>query len=75
MMASADYWLCDWCGCKAFYDANLDYDNSGRTRRGDGRMLPSGAGDARVLCEECALTKEVIVRPIQSTATPPDGSE
>ena len=25
-MAMADYRQCDLCGCKAFYDANLNYD-------------------------------------------------
>jgi hypothetical protein len=25
-MASADYKPCNVCGCKTFYDANLDYD-------------------------------------------------
>lgn len=26
MMALADYKLCDMCGCKAFYDVGLNYD-------------------------------------------------
>lgn len=61
-MAAADYWLCDLCGRKTFYDANLDYDKVGRLRK-DGRMLPSGAGDAQVICVECAETNEVTTRP------------
>lgn len=60
-MAAADYWLCDWCSSKAFYDANLNYEDDGPKRK-DGRMLPTGCGDAAVLCEECAKTHEVFIK-------------
>jgi hypothetical protein len=60
-MAAADYWLCDRCNQKAFYDANLDYDDQKHTRRSDGRLLPARCGDAQVLCEDCAREYEVII--------------
>jgi hypothetical protein len=67
-MAAADYWLCDRCGRKTFYDANLDYNNSDRLRS-DGRMLPSGAGDAQVICVQCAEANELVIRPKAATET------
>lgn len=60
-MAAADYWLCDRCGQKAFYDANLDYSDLTHRRRSDNRPLPARCGDAQVLCEECAETHEVVI--------------
>lgn len=68
-MASADYWLCDVCGAKAFYDANLNYEDDG-PRRKDSRMLPTGCGDAQVICEECAKTHEVVVNIKPQPAAP-----
>ena len=67
-MAMSDYWACDVCGCKTFYDANLDYDlysegeSAGYLQREDGRVLPRGSGDVQVICPECAKTHEIIVR-------------
>ena len=40
-MALRDYRLCDVCGCKTFYDANLDV---------------SAVGALVVLCQDCAKT-------------------
>jgi hypothetical protein len=60
-MAAADYWLCDVCGNKTFYDANLDYHNDYPCRK-DGRMLPRGCGDAASICERCAETHEVVIK-------------
>jgi rubredoxin len=59
-MAAADYWLCDECGAKTFNAANLDYDND-CLLRDDGRKLPSGAGDAQVICPECAKKFAVVL--------------
>lgn len=70
-MASADYWLCDHCGRKAFYDANLDYSDD-LLVRSDGRLLPTGCGDAQVLCIECSATHEVVVR-LRGVAKEPQG--
>lgn len=55
-MALADYYLCDLCERKTFYDARLDYPvSSGPV------WLPEGAGDMAVICETCAGTHEVII--------------
>jgi hypothetical protein len=56
-MALADYRLCDVCEVKTFYDVNLD-----QTFR-DGEWKPERVGAWAVICEECAKTHEVVVRP------------
>ena len=48
-MAAADYRLCDACGCKTFYDSNLDYDFQEYPACG----LPQ-LGDWAVICMNCA---------------------
>ena len=55
-MAYADYRLCDKCECKAFYDANLNYDftaDASEHIRGQHLALDY-LGDWKVLCKECA---------------------
>lgn len=62
-MASADYRLCDVCGCKAFYDANLSYDFDappdeqyrvcGTNKWG---LALGSLGDWAVICKDCAKT-------------------
>lgn len=58
-MAYADYRLCDVCGCKAFYDANLSYrettDPNEMIRGSDGIKL-HWLGDWAVICTDCAKT-------------------
>ena len=44
-MAKADYYLCDKCGRKTFYDSEVDYE--------------WGVGDMAVLCNDCALTHTI----------------
>ena len=44
-MALADYYLCDKCEQKTFYDATVDYG--------------WGVGGMAVLCKKCAGTHEV----------------
>lgn len=64
-MARADYWLCDVCDGKSFYDANLDWDyarEKNSVRPDDGRMIPVGAGDMAVICVQCAKTHKVVVK-------------
>ena len=56
-MAGADYRSCDVCGCKTFYDSNLDYDFSENPKTG-----LSGLGDWACLCDDCAKTHEVIIK-------------
>jgi hypothetical protein len=55
-MAGADYYSCDICGCKTFYDAQLDYDDNGDLPR---------VGDMKVLCNECAETHRVVIEVIE----------
>ena len=59
-MALADYWLCDVCSAKTFYDAELNYDK-GDIRREDPRQMPYGAGDIACICRKCAETHVVVV--------------
>lgn len=77
-MALADYRLCDVCGNKSFYDANLNYEWPGMDGldewgckmqedelvRGSGHRLDN-LGDWAVLCRECAKTHKVVVVPIE----------
>ena len=74
-MAGADYRHCDVCGCKAFYDAGLNWEFSptdftpaqvkycGEER---GHYLDF-AGDWAVICINCAKTHKTIVVPKEFT--------
>lgn len=53
VMAMCDYRQCDICGGKAFYDANLNYDDEGN--------FPDYVGDWCVICDECAKTHKCVV--------------
>lgn len=77
-MAMADYRLCDMCGCKAFYDANLNYewpDRDGNISFGrhvepheivrDSGHVLDHLGDWAVICTECAKTHKCVVVPIE----------
>jgi hypothetical protein len=57
-MAAADYKLCDVCGCKTFYDSNLDYDFQAFPATGLARL-----GDWAAICNNCADTYEVRIVP------------
>lgn len=65
-MASADYKLCDVCGYKAFYDADVADDryiatwNPGHKNYRGEIVAPIGIA---VLCAECNKTHEAVVRP------------
>lgn len=62
-MAYADYYLCDLCECKTFYDSNLDFDDD-LQNPGTGHPWPNGnVGWMVVLCRDCASTHKVIVTP------------
>jgi hypothetical protein len=68
-MAASDYYLCDTCNGKTFYDANLDYgfvqdeialinanpETNHRWPNGD-------VGDMAVICKECAKTHTIMIR-------------
>ena len=59
-MALADYKLCDVCGNKAFYDANID--DTRYTATWDDREKTPPIGIA-VLCPGCNQTHEAVIRP------------
>ena len=60
MMAAGNYYSCDKCGCKTFYDAKLDYASEGDldpppNSSIDGKQWPDGnVGYMLVLCTDCA---------------------
>ena len=62
-MAAADYYLCDVCECKTFYDANVDYDDWYRTGNSNPvthRAWPNGnVGHMVVICKDCATMYRV----------------
>lgn len=63
-MAAADYYLCDICGEKTFYDAKLDYediDGNVNANPDTGQPWPFGVGWMVVLCPACAQKYEVTV--------------
>lgn len=66
MMAMADYRLCDVCGCKAFYDANLNYDDDGNL---------DYVGEMLVICTDCSKTHEckLIEKNTRAQASAPEG--
>ncbi len=53
-MAGADYYSCDACGSKTFYDADLNYEEDEQ-----GNWVIPRVGEMKVLCPECAKTKTV----------------
>jgi hypothetical protein len=53
-MAYADYTHCDVCDAKAFYDANVDWDES-------------NTGHKAVLCKKCSLTHTVTILRVHPT--------
>ncbi len=61
-MAGADYYSCDVCHDKTFYDAELDWEDDV-----DKPFLPVGAGQMKVICPKCAKTYEVVVRKVRRT--------
>lgn len=69
-MAYADYRLCDVCGCKTFYDSNLNYEYSTKLNPIDETLFIRGShyklenlGDWAVLCRDCAVHNECVIRP------------
>jgi hypothetical protein len=66
-MASADYYLCDVCGRKTFYDANLQYSEfdgtPGPRNPFTQHAWPVGVGAMAVLCPTCAETHVISIAP------------
>lgn len=56
-MAGCDYRSCDICGCKAFYDAEVEYDFEEYPDTG-----LWNTGDWAVICRECSKTHKVIIQ-------------
>ena len=74
-MAVADYYQCDVCGSKCFYDAHLNYewpDKNGNDSWGNHipaseMMLGTNykldyCGDMAAICRDCLATHEIVVR-------------
>lgn len=62
-MAYADYRLCDVCGTKTFYDADLQYDFEQYPITG---LYNLGAWSA--ICRQCSETHDVIIQPKAPTS-------
>ena len=65
-MAAADYYLCDVCGGKTFYDANLSYGNYGDRNEDPDTHHPwpdGNVGLMLVLCRDCAKAHTVSMTP------------
>jgi len=69
-MAYSDYRLCDKCGCKAFYDSNLNYQHSTKNEPiPDSDLIRNSfyklddLGDWCVLCRECSKEHECVIVP------------
>lgn len=77
-MAAADYRLCDVCGGKAFYDANLNYDATpNKWVEGQVPYKEVGQpdefndyldylGDWAVICKDCAKIHKTQIVPLVS---------
>lgn len=81
-MAAADYYLCDVCNAKCFYDANLNYESRDKNGNdswgnyiGDYEFVRGTThkldytGDMAAICRDCAKTHKVVVIPIAGSAT------
>ena len=62
-MAGADYYSCDVCGAKTFYDADLSYGDFQYNENPLNRHpWPDGdVGFMVVLCKKCSLTHKVVI--------------
>jgi hypothetical protein len=58
-MAYADYYHCDVCDAKAFYDANLNYDMGDLDSEGNPKL--DYVGSMKVLCDKCSETHEIVI--------------
>lgn len=58
-MAMADYYLCDVCGGKAFYDANLNY-----TTLLDGTVKLERVSSMAVICDDCKDKYQAVIQKI-----------
>jgi hypothetical protein len=67
-MAGADYYSCDKCGCKTFYDADLSYTLTNNkwenpNPRDEWNAMPDGnVGDMMIICKDCAKKYKIVMR-------------
>lgn len=72
-MAGADYYSCDVCGAKTFYDAPLDYrdpedaDDLITENPRTHHPWPIGVGDMAALCVGCAKTHRITIKLMATT--------
>ena len=59
-MASSDYYLCDVCNQKAFYDANLNYDFD-NVNPFTGALKLDYVGEMKVICIECSKIHKITI--------------
>jgi len=70
-MAYADYYLCDVCGEKTFYDANLNYNSDfGEESYNENPITkhrwPDGyVGSMAVICKVCAKTHKIEILKVE----------
>lgn len=55
-MSVVDYYMCDNCGCKCFYDAELNWKDVAQDK-----MTLDLCGDIKAICIACAKTHKCIV--------------
>lgn len=61
-MAACDYYSCDACGKKTFYDANLTYGNDLNGDPFHNKPWPDGdVGGMAVICKKCAETHTIMI--------------
>lgn len=65
-MAMADYYLCDVCGGKCFYDANLNYERDPVTDE----LKLDYVGQMAAICDECVKTHCILVTARASQEAP-----
>ena len=72
-MAMSDYCPCAVCRSKAYYDANLSFDDDNQSPT-TGFCIPDMAGDSVAICSRCIATHEIVVSPINALqGLSPDG--
>lgn len=65
-MAACDYYLCDVCGSKCFYDSDLAWERSANPSEclvSNPGMKLGCCGDIAAICRKCTETHEIVVRP------------
>ena len=62
-MAGADYYSCDICGRKTFYDSDLNYDRGENENPETHHLWPDGnVGWMVVICKDCATGCDVLIK-------------